>query len=61
SVLIPVHDGDQVEIDGAVPQENVVIAVTSVSEGIIAPAAGKEIIFFGQPETVSFVSIGNEQ
>lgn len=58
SVLIPVHDGDQVEVDGKLPAEDVVIAVTSVSEGIISPLEGKQITFFGQPETISFVSVG---
>ncbi|HZK25383.1 MAG TPA: hypothetical protein VFC74_08345 [Oscillospiraceae bacterium] len=58
SVLVAVHDGDQVEVDSKVPTEDVVIAVTSVSEGIIAPIEGKQITFFGQPETVSFVSVG---
>jgi hypothetical protein len=58
SVLVPVRDGDQVEVDGEVPAEDVVIAVTSVSEGIISPREGKKITFFGQPETVSFVKVG---
>ncbi|NLZ93857.1 MAG: hypothetical protein GX922_07585 [Firmicutes bacterium] len=58
SVLIPVHDGDQVEVDGEIPAEDVIIAVTSVSEGILSPVEGKQITYFGQPETVSFITIG---
>ena len=60
SVLVPVHDGDLVEVDGEVPAEDVVIVVTSVSEGIISPAEGKQITYFGQPETVSFITVGAE-
>lgn len=61
SVLVPVKDGDQVEVDGnSNPAGEVVIAVTSVSEGISSPLEGKQVTYFGQAETVSFITVGQE-
>ncbi|NLM52600.1 MAG: hypothetical protein GX197_07245 [Firmicutes bacterium] len=57
TVRIPVRDGDAVEIDGQIPEKNVQVAVTAVSEGIIKPQAGKEVTFYGVPEVISYVTM----
>lgn len=57
TVRIPVRDGDAVEIDGQVPEKNVQVAVTAVSEGIINPKEGEEIVFYGAPEIVSYITM----
>jgi hypothetical protein len=57
TVRIDVHDGDAVELDGGMPEEEVVVEVTEVSAGIVSPAAGKRVTYFGRPETISFISM----
>ncbi|NLM45632.1 MAG: hypothetical protein GX200_02355 [Firmicutes bacterium] len=57
TVRIDVHDGDAVELDGGMPEKEVVVEVTEVSVGIVSPAAGKRVTYFGRPETISFISM----
>ncbi|HHU30662.1 MAG: hypothetical protein QM368_06170 [Bacillota bacterium] len=57
SLVVPVYDGDLLEIDGELPEENVVITVTAVSDDIAVPKKGKKVVYFGRPETVSYVSL----
>jgi hypothetical protein len=58
SVVLTVRDGDFVEIDGDLPREEVQIRVTEISEGMIFPARGQIVTYFGRPESVSWVVIG---
>lgn len=60
SVVITVRDGDLVEIDGDVPEEDLGIVVSAISEGILLPQHGTEVYFFGRPETVSWVVISGD-
>ena len=57
TVRIPVREGDAVEIDGQVPEQNIQVAVTAVSEGILYPQAGKEVTFYGVPEIISYITM----
>lgn len=57
TVRIPVRDGDLVEVEGA-EEENVEIVVEDVSRQIVLPAVGKKVTYFGRPETISWVVVG---
>jgi hypothetical protein len=58
SVILVVRDGDFVEIDGELPREEVEIEVTEISEGVLYPARGQTVTFFGRPESVSWIVVG---
>ena len=55
TATISVQAGDHVEIDGVLPDSEIEVVVSAVSEGVIAPRAGKIIYFFGRPETVGWI------
>jgi hypothetical protein len=57
SVVITVREGDLVEIDGDIPDEDLGIVVSAVSESILLPQHGRQVHFFGRPETVGWVVI----
>lgn len=55
TVEVWVRDGDLVEIDGNGVNEIIELEVSAVSEGIADPAPGHKVVYFGRPETVSWV------
>lgn len=55
TVMIQVHDGDVVEIDGDQVQDVMEVEVSAVSAGVVSPQQGKKVMYFGRPETVSWV------
>lgn len=55
TVKIQVHDGDVVEIDGDQVQDVIAVEVSAVSAGVVWPQQGKKVMYFGRPETVSWV------
>jgi hypothetical protein len=61
TVIVEVHDGDEVEVGGEATAQEVEIQVTKVSEGIVTPAQGKTVTFYGPPETVSYVVVGSNR
>lgn len=61
SVVVEVRDGDDVEVYGDDAAQMAEIRVTEVSEGMIAPARGKTVTYFGRPETVSWVVVGQSR
>ncbi len=57
SVVVRVSEGDLVEIDGDVPDEALAVVVSAISAEVMLPKHGREIHFFGRPETVGRVVI----
>lgn len=57
SVVIMVSDGDLVEIDGDIPDEALAVVVSAISADVMLPKYGREVHFFGRPETVGRVVI----
>ncbi|MBS4030742.1 MAG: hypothetical protein KGZ63_04890 [Clostridiales bacterium] len=57
SVVITVSEGDLVEIDGDIPEEELGVVVSAVSDGIQLPQHGRQVHFFGRPETIGWVVI----
>ena len=61
SVVIEVQDGDDLEVYGTDSRQIVEIKVTEVSRGIISPVRGKTVTYFGRPETISWVVVGERR
>jgi hypothetical protein len=57
SVVLTVRDGDFVEIDSETVGEEVKIEVTEISEGVLYPARGKLVTYFGRSESVGWVVV----
>ncbi|MBT9139752.1 MAG: hypothetical protein DDT30_00324 [Dehalococcoidia bacterium] len=55
SVMVEVQNGDDLEVYGTEVSQIAEIKVTEVSEGLISPARGKTVTYFGRPETTSWV------
>jgi len=56
-----VQDGDDLEVYGTDVSQIVEIKVTEVSAGLISPARGKTVTYFGRPETISWVVAGERR
>lgn len=54
-VTIAVRAGDLVEVDGDVPEREIRVIVSAASARVHSPAPGKNVYFFGRPETVGWV------
>lgn len=61
SVMLEVQDGDDLEVYGTDVSQIVEIKVTEVSAGLISPARGKTVTYFGRPETISWVVAGERR
>ena len=61
SVMLEVQDGDDLEVYGTDISQIVEIKVTEVSAGVISPARGKTVTYFGRPETISWVVVGERR
>jgi len=61
SVVVEVQDGDDLEVYGTDISQIVEIKVTEVSAGMISPMRGKTVTYFGRPETISWVVVGERR
>jgi hypothetical protein len=59
TVTVTVRDGDTVEVDGDLPEQEIEVVVSAVSRDIVSPIIGKKTHFFGLPETVGWVLTGD--
>jgi hypothetical protein len=60
TVTVPVRDGDVVEIDGDLPEQEIEVMVRAVSDHVSSPVAGKKILFFGTAEAVGWVTLAEQ-
>jgi hypothetical protein len=59
TVTVSVRDGDMVELDGDLPEQEINVLISAVSSDIVSPVSGKEIRFFGLTEIVGWVRTGD--